>query len=183
MRQHGNVRQREFCAFARESVANLKARRQKDQLPFAGWSADDGQRYYGPPDFLAWVLWEALRAHGVSVTAAAVAVRATDAAEEFLAALTECRGAHDRFLVVWREVSNDADGRREKLDQAVMREAEIDLLRARYHGPRTLHDPVLVSMVIVHVEPAWREAIARARAAGLDLTPGSVAQIEKQDAA
>lgn len=189
MAEHGKVRLREFADFADESITVMKARRYAGMLPFAG--AETGQRTYGPSDFLAWQLQDALTAQGMAIRTAAISVLASGAASAFLRALAMGQNVGDLFLVAWREAEIGPDGREVNERAATMTGAELSELRLNRQQPdRTWHRldkdgnvsqvrharPLgLVSLIAVPIAPQWRIAIERAREAGIDLLPGSVA--------
>jgi len=196
MADHGRIRLSDFATFAGESVDVIKKRRGAGILPFE--SATSGQRTYGPSDFLAWQLQDALTGQGLSIRTAAISVLASGAAFEFLDALAMGHDVSDLFLVAWREAEAGPDGREVNERAATMKGAELTELRLDRQEPdRTWHRldadghvtqarharPLgLVSLIAVPIAPQWRVAVDRARAAGLDLLPGSVA-ILSEDAA
>lgn len=196
MADHGRIRLSDFVTFAGESVDVIKKRRGAGMLPF---EADGtGQRTYGPADFLAWQLQDALTAQGMAIRTAAISVLASGAASVFLKALAMGHDVGDLFLVAWREAEIGPDGREVNERADTMTGAELSELRLNRQQPdRTWHRldkdgnvsqvrharPLgLVSLIAVPIAPQWRAAVDRARAAGLDLLPGSVAVLDGETA-
>lgn len=193
MADHGRIRLGAFATFAGETVDAIKMRRRSGMLPFG--STETGQRTYGPVDILAWQLQDALTMLGMSARTAALSVLASRAADTFLNALALGHDVSDLRLVSWRESEDGFAGREVNDRAATMNSAQLAELRlARQMPDRTWRRldrdgdstearharPLgVVSLIEVPIAPQWRIAIERARAAGLDLLPGSVAVLER----
>ncbi|MBC7138674.1 MAG: MerR family transcriptional regulator [Defluviimonas sp.] len=193
MAEHGRIRRGDFATFAGVTADVIKMRRRSGMLPFG--STETGQRTYGPVDILAWQLQDALTAQGMSARTAALSVLASRAADTFLNALALGHDVSDLHLVAWREGEDGCDGREVNHRAATMTGDELTELRLDRPQPdRTWHRldkdgtvtavrharPLgLVSLIAVPIARQWRIAIERARAAGLDLLPGSVAALER----
>lgn len=196
MADHGRIRLSDFATFAGESVDVIKKRRGAGILPFDG--ASTGQRTYGPSECLAWQLQDALTAQGMALRTAALSVLASRAADTFLNALALGHDVSDLQLVAWREGEDGCDGREVNHRAATMTGDELTELRLDRPMPdRTWRrldkdgnetelrhaTPVgPISITSVQIARQWRAAVDRARAAGLDLLPGSVAVLDGETA-
>lgn len=192
MADHGRIRLSDFATFAGETVDVIKKRRGAGMLPFDGEGT--GQRTYGPADFLAWQLQDALTAQGTAIRTAALSVLASRAAHAFLDALALGHDVSDLHMVSWREGEDGCDGREVNHRAATMTGAELTELRLEHPAPdrtwrrldRDGNETELrhavpvgpISITSVQIARQWRAAVDRARLVGLELLPGSVAALE-----
>lgn len=193
------VRRSDFCAFAGESAANFQLRRRTGKLPFEVPDQVGAHHQFVPADFLAHQLAEALRAQGFGVKAAADALLASRAAPLFLEKLARGDAVAELLLADWREVEVTGEARHVVKRSAVLEPADVVELLASAPAPvgsrswqrrgaggeareSSLVEVVgPVSIALVPILPAWRAAIDRADAVGLDLMPGSVARKAGRD--
>lgn len=166
---HGTVRLSDFCAFSGDSLGNFQLKRRTGKVPFAVPEGAYQHHRYAAPDFLAQQLLDALRGHGLGVRPAAQAVLASRAAPEFLARLARGEDVADLVLVEAREWDDSGAVAQEVRRASCVRASDLAPLLSAEARP-------ILSAVVVPILPAWRAAIDRADAVGLELLPGSVAR-------
>jgi len=185
------IRARHFERFTGEIGATRRARLSKGVAPFTRDHGSGEHFRAEPSDFLEWVLFEALRAAGVSARVAAREVKASHAAEQFLDLCALGANASGLLLVAWIEAESTDEAIELNWRAATVGADDIAQILGKSSqnarlwfrnddGPsRTSKHLGTYAMLAVPVSLQWRMAINRARTVGIDLKPGSATLLDE----